>query len=133
MIRAALAFGLLLMPAAAQASLYCRVWPHTAQCQPPLPAAQPVPAPAPAVAPPATMAAPLVKPSRKTSRPKFKPAPARVRAKAPKSRWTCAQIRARAAGKTKAELDVLETAGRLIGIVPTAEEREFGKRCLGLK
>ena len=107
---------------------------------PPLP---PVVAPlpqAPAAAPPVAAPAATVQPVR----PKPVKAKPRVKTKAvpqkPKAKrkhvvmppwWNCAKTRARVAGKTEAELKIMQAAAQLAGYTLTKEQEGVAKACLG--
>jgi hypothetical protein len=68
---------------------------------------------------------------KRAVKPKLVPAKAKRRRVAMPAWWNCAEARARAVGKSRAQLAALEVVGRTFGYVLTEEQKGVAKACLG--
>lgn len=128
--------------------MHCKLYPSHERCRPALPNPQPAPAPIPAPAPPqalppppppaATPAPPrvapvVVRPPKAKARVKTKAVPTKPRRKhvVMPSWWSCAEARERTAGKSRAQIAIMQAVGRTFGYTLDAEQEKVAKRCLG--
>jgi outer membrane biosynthesis protein TonB len=104
---------------------------------PPPPVATPQAVPAPVVNPlPMRERVHVTPPKQAKAKPRVKtkavPQKAKRKRVAMPSWWSCAEARQKAAGKSRAQMAVLQAMGRVAGYTLTTEQEAVAKRCLGI-